>query len=102
RLVGGVGTLGVMARVGLGLHPAATTRAYAAFAFDDFDRGIEAVRLVFQEGLRPAVTRLYDPLDTLLFVHGEDAPRRIAKELGPVGLRASALRAVLGDRKSVV
>lgn len=100
-LVGSEGTLGVITRVGLRLHPAPTTRAYAAFAFDDFERGIEAVRLVFQEGLRPAVTRLYDPLDTLLFVHGEDAPRRIAKEPGPVGLRASALRAVLGAPAAV-
>ncbi|HLV64870.1 MAG TPA: FAD-binding oxidoreductase [Polyangiaceae bacterium] len=94
-LVGSEGTLGVITRVGLRLHPAPAARAYAAFAFDDFEQGITAVRRAFQEGLRPAVTRLYDPLDTLLFVHGEDAPRRIAKEPGPVGLRAGALRAVL-------
>lgn len=93
-LIGSEGTLGIVTRVGLRLHPAPTRRIFAAFAFDAVEAGVDALRGIFQDGLRPAVARLYDPLDTLL-MREEDVPRREREGSREPGLGAAALRAVL-------
>lgn len=95
-LIGSEGTLGIITRVGLRLHPAPAARAFSAFAFDSMQEGMQALRLLYQSGLRPSVARLYDPLDTLLLKDGTD----VEKEPAPSprrdpGLRAAALRTVL-------
>ncbi|MGC4093393.1 MAG: FAD-binding oxidoreductase [Polyangiaceae bacterium] len=91
--VGSEGTLGIITRVGLRLHPAPRARAFSAFSFENVEAGIETLRALFQEGLRPAVARLYDPLDSALMAPS-DAPHE-PKQPKPLGIKASLLRALL-------
>ncbi len=65
-LVGSEGTLGVVTRVRLKVHPVPSARRFAGFRFLDVVAALEAMRSIMQHGLRPAVMRLYDPLDTLI------------------------------------
>lgn len=70
-LVGSEGTLGFLSRVQLRLVRAPTKRSYLAFSCAGVERGWDAMRLVFQAGLRPAVARLYDPLDSMMLKQGK-------------------------------
>ena len=94
-LVGSEGTLGIITRVGLRLHPAPAQREFCAFAFETLEAGITALRLLLQSGMRPSVARLYDPIDTVLFVHDDDEHERVRHEPTPMGARAALLRKVL-------
>ncbi len=58
--VGSEGTLGVITRATLVMHPAPKSERPAAYRFEDFDDGLEACRRVMQRDARPAVMRLYD------------------------------------------
>ena len=69
-VVGSEGTLCTIARATLRLHPAPAARAYAAFSFPDTESGWDAFRQMFQAGLRPAVSRLYDPIDSAIMKSG--------------------------------
>lgn len=95
-LIGSEGTLGIITRVGLRLHPRPTERAFAAFSFDGMEAGVRALRQVYQAGLRPAVARLYDPLDSALLSGTDSIEAREAPRTG-LGDRlcAAALRSVL-------
>ena len=64
--LGSEGTLGVVTRIRLRVYPAPSTRRFGGFRFMDVVAGLEAMRNIMQSGLRPAVMRLYDPLDTLV------------------------------------
>jgi alkyldihydroxyacetonephosphate synthase len=75
-MIGSEGTLGLITRVGLRLHAAPRARAFAAFEYGDIVRGWEALRGLFQEGLRPAVSRLYDPIDSMMMKQGSVRPER--------------------------
>jgi alkyldihydroxyacetonephosphate synthase len=48
------------------MHELASARAFSSFSFRTVEQGWEALREVYQSGLRPAVARLYDALDTAL------------------------------------
>ena len=65
-LVGSEGTLGVITRATLRCWPVPGGRWLRGVRFKSVERGMEAMRLLMRSGLRPAVMRLYDPLDTLL------------------------------------
>jgi alkyldihydroxyacetonephosphate synthase len=65
-LVGSEGTLAIVTSATLRLHPAPTDRAFGAWSFPSTEAGWEAMRGLFQAGLRPAVSRLYDPFDAML------------------------------------
>jgi alkyldihydroxyacetonephosphate synthase len=65
-LCGSEGTLGVITSVRLRVRPAPELRVFRCFDFRGLEAGLEAIRRVMQRGLRPAVLRLYDELDTLL------------------------------------
>ncbi len=65
-VVGSEGTLAIVTAATLRLHPAPTARAFSAWSFASTENGWEAMRLLFQAGLRPAVSRLYDPFDAML------------------------------------
>jgi alkyldihydroxyacetonephosphate synthase len=54
----------------LRLHRAPQERTFSAYTFNDVASGSNALRRIFQNGLRPAVARLYDPLDSFLLRHG--------------------------------
>ncbi len=65
-LVGSEGTLGIFTRARLQIRPAPEARHLRGFAVPRVAAGCEAIRRVMQRGLRPAVVRLYDELDTLM------------------------------------
>jgi alkyldihydroxyacetonephosphate synthase len=97
-LVGSEGTLGVVTRAKLRLHPAPQSRAFGAWSFPTTRHGWEAMRALFQSGLRPAVARLYDPFDAMMAKRGSVRPGESAKDAKPTpapGLGGAALRAIL-------
>ena len=65
-VVGSEGTLGVITSARLRLSPAPQLRVFRGFEIASVAAGTEAIRRVLQRGLRPAVVRLYDELDTFL------------------------------------
>lgn len=65
-VVGSEGTLGVITSARLRLSPAPQLRVFRGFEVSSVAAGTEAIRRVLQRGLRPAVVRLYDELDTFL------------------------------------
>jgi alkyldihydroxyacetonephosphate synthase len=69
-VVGSEGTLAIVASAELRLHPAPSARAFGAWSFPTTEHGWEAMRAMFQAGLRPAVARLYDPFDAMLAKRG--------------------------------
>src|SRR5688500_11579512 len=87
-LLGSEGTLGVITSARLRLSPAPQLRMFRGFEVDDVATGVAAIRRVLQKGLRPAVVRLYDALDTLMnsmSSHEEEpAAQEIRAPLPPV------------------
>ncbi len=65
-IVGSEGTLGIITSARLRVAPAPQIAIYRGYEVDSVADGIEALRRVLQRGLRPAVIRLYDELDTLI------------------------------------
>ena len=72
-VLGSEGTMGVITSARLRVSPAPQLRVYRGFEVEDVAAGTAAIRRVVQKGLRPAVVRLYDELDTLInsFGHSE-------------------------------
>jgi alkyldihydroxyacetonephosphate synthase len=62
--VGSEGTLGVITRATLVLHPTPASEQRAAYGFADFDEGLDACRRIMQRGVRPAILRLYDETES--------------------------------------
>ncbi len=73
-LIGSEGCFGAITRVSLRLNPAPQRREFSAFSFPSLSAAWDALRLMFQCGLRPAVSRLYDPLDSALLKLGAVKP----------------------------
>jgi alkyldihydroxyacetonephosphate synthase len=65
-ILGSEGTLGIITSARLRVAPAPQLRVYRGFEVEDVQTGVQAIRRVLQKGLRPAVVRLYDELDTLI------------------------------------
>lgn len=93
--VGSEGTLGVLTRLRLRLHRAPAARAFGGFEFPDMERGAEALRTLFQAGLRPSVARLYDALDSALLGDGKKTKKR-RRSTDPLAALAFAVPRVLG------
>jgi alkyldihydroxyacetonephosphate synthase len=93
-IIGSEGTLAVVTSATLRLHPRPVARSFAAFSFPTTEHGWEAMRAMFQRGLRPAVARLYDPFDAMLARRGS-VKKGGADSGGTPGLGAAALRSVL-------
>lgn len=70
-LVGSEGTLCAFTSAKLRVFPFPKGRVFHGFEFATLEQGLEAIRLVFREGLRPAVVRLYDPFDTAFVGKGK-------------------------------
>ncbi len=64
--MGSEGTLGVVTSAALKVRRFPEGRAFASYLFGDLHAGLETFREMLQSGLRPAVMRLYDELDTFL------------------------------------
>ncbi len=88
--MGSEGTLGIITEATLRVYAQPERDAYLGFAFDNLNRGLEAVRKILQAGLKPAVVRLYDELDTMLFSSYKDEAgeesllERLNRGLSPV------------------
>jgi len=99
-LVGSEGTLGILTRATLAIRPAPELRLMRGFRFPRVAAGCEAIRRVMQRGLRPAVVRLYDALDTFWHLRGgkERAAPALATdgEGAPDGSLYGRLLAALG------
>lgn len=93
-VIGSEGTLAVVTSATLRLHARPSARAFAAFSFPTTEQGWEAMRALFQAGLRPAVARLYDPFDAMLARRGGVEEGGADSGDAP-GLGAAALRALL-------
>jgi alkyldihydroxyacetonephosphate synthase len=93
-VVGSEGTLAIVTSATLRLHPRPLARAFAGFSFPTTEHGWEAMRAIFQAGLRPAVSRLYDPFDAMLARRGA-VKKDGADSGGTPGLGAAALRSLL-------
>jgi len=97
-VIGSEGTFAIVTSATLRLHPAPTSRGFGAWSFRSTRDGLDAMRSLFQAGLRPAVARLYDPFDAMLARQGgvKSEPRdgSSKRKRGP-GLGGVALRAVL-------
>ncbi len=65
-LVGSEGTLGIITRATMRMHHLPEERRFMGVVFDSVEEGLEAIRLIMRTGVRPAVVRLYDTLDTAL------------------------------------
>lgn len=93
-VVGSEGTLAIVTSATLRLHPAPTKRAFGGWSLPTMKRGWEAMRAVFQAGLRPAVSRLYDPFDAMLARQKKSGGKKKKKSAAP-GTSAAALRTLL-------
>lgn len=100
-VVGSEGIFGIVTSATLRLHVAPTARGFASWSFPTTEDGWEAMRLLFQSGLRPAVLRLYDPFDAMLArmggvkgAKGEAESKEPGAKKAP-GLGTVALRQVL-------
>jgi alkyldihydroxyacetonephosphate synthase len=95
-VVGSEGTLAIVTSATLRLHPAPSSRAFAAWSFPSTEHGWQAMRAFFQAGLRPAVSRLYDPFDAMLAKQGGvKSGSRAAPAERPPGAGGVALRTLL-------
>ncbi len=63
-LLGSEGTLAVITEATLAVNPLPEAHLSMAFVWDRISAGLDATRRIIQAGLRPAVVRLYDELDT--------------------------------------
>lgn len=99
--VGSEGTLGFISEATLAVHPAPETRHFRGFRFANVPAALDGMRAVMQAGLRPAVIRLYDELDTLMVGNKKPAAekteggflkRRLQSLLDQSGLVAAAQR----------
>lgn len=68
--IGSEGTLGIITSATCRIRPYPPSREFASFVFPDPETGVEAMRLMMQNELRPAAMRLYDELDTVLVGSG--------------------------------
>lgn len=104
--IGSEGIFGIVTSAKLRLHPVPVSRAFGAFSFPSIEAGWTAMRAMFQAGLRPAVSRLYDPFDSFIAkmgsvrrkrAHESDEPKteKKKKKSGGPGFGAVALRSVL-------
>lgn len=62
--IGSEGTLGVITKVRLRVHPVPETTRYEAWSFPDFATGVAALRAITQTGTGPTVVRLSDEAET--------------------------------------
>lgn len=100
-MIGSEGTLGLITSARLRLHAAPAARAFAAYRLPSFELGADAMRAVMQAGLRPAVLRLYDPIDSYLLSRGKVADGEGREPRGSGVPSGFWLRAALGSPRAL-
>ncbi len=101
-VVGSEGVLGIVTSATLRLHPAPAARSFGAWSFPTTRDGWEAMRRLFQAGLRPAVARLYDPFDALVAKRGARHDNEEHERSPRAGARRGALlRAILARPRRI-
>lgn len=70
-LLGSEGTLGFFTAACLQIHPLPRSRVFMGFGASDVVKAMVFARRLLQEGVRPAVLRIYDPLETTMAVSSE-------------------------------
>ncbi|HVL81657.1 MAG TPA: FAD-binding oxidoreductase [Actinomycetota bacterium] len=94
--LGSEGALGVIVAATMRVVRSSPRRP-RAFRYGSFTEGLDAVRRVVQEGLRPAVVRLYDPDDTVWSFPGQTGCVLVCVFEGPLaGAEEEAAAALLG------
>lgn len=71
--IGSEGTLGLITAATLRVHAQPRARAFRGWRMPTVAAGLEVMQRTMQGGLRPAVMRMYDPLDTLLVGNKDDS-----------------------------
>jgi alkyldihydroxyacetonephosphate synthase len=82
-VVGSEGALGIITSARLRVSLAPELRVLRGFELQDVAQGVEAIRRVMQRGLRPAVVRLYDQVDTFVHSLGARGPNGEAGDAAP-------------------
>lgn len=103
-LVGSEGLFGFVTRARLRVWPAPTRWDGVAFTFTAMEQAWEAIRALYQAGLRPAVTRLYDPFDTFVFMQGASGSAHATEPRSPAPAHAfesPVLRAALDHPRGI-
>lgn len=70
-LLGSEGTLGFFTAACLQIHLLPRSRVFMGFGASDVYKAMHFARRLLQEGVRPAVLRIYDPLETSMAVSSE-------------------------------
>ncbi len=65
-VIGSEGILGIVVDARLKVHPLPESRSLRSVRFPSLRSGLQCMREVMQMGIRPALLKLYDPMDTLL------------------------------------
>ena len=93
-ICGSEGTLGIITSARLRVNPAPQLKVFRGYEIEDIPAGVEAIRRIVQKGLRPAVIRLYDELDTLInSMSHHDPNEEPALEPPKLGIETGALPA---------
>ncbi|HEX8793129.1 MAG TPA: FAD-binding protein, partial [Polyangiaceae bacterium] len=97
-VVGSEGTMAIVTSATLRLHPRPASRGFGSWSFRSTQHAWEAMRAMFQAGLRPAVARVYDPFDAMLARQGSVKRRErtgSSKSARSSGWSGNALRGIL-------
>jgi alkyldihydroxyacetonephosphate synthase len=63
--LGSEGSFGIVTKVEMKIYPVAESRYFEAFTFPTTLEGLEAIRQFIQKGIKPAVIRLYDHIESI-------------------------------------
>ena len=94
--VGSEGTLGVITRAWLRVHPVPLSERRAAYAFATFADGLDACRRILRRGATPAVLRLYDDIESKRSFDVEGVHALVVLDEGDPGL-VDAVMAVVAQ-----
>lgn len=70
--LGAEGAYGIVTAAHLAIHHAPETRVFQAYAVPNFDIALDHIRRVIQQGIRPAIVRLYDATEARPHLAGLD------------------------------
>ncbi len=77
--VGSEGVLGIITKATMKIWKVPETRSFAGVLFESVENGLRAIRNILQNGIYPAVVRLYDELDT--FMIAEDKTKQTSSRV---------------------